>query len=121
MLVVDAVPLRQSVRAVGRDLRYQLRAETLEVDRAGVVKSHRDTERAALPGRLKDELAVSPGKGVGAAVARDRLERRRVRHAAAPAGVSGSPVPTMLSRVTSAASSPSPSDSVSGGRIGSTR
>lgn len=78
--------------------------EFLPLDDAALAQRHREPERAALPRRVEDKLAVPAGQ-------------RRLVHG----HDSGRPVPTMLSRVTSAASSSSLMSSVPGGRIGTTR
>src|SRR3954452_6151441 len=80
------------VGAVRRcDLLDQRRAKPLVVERTRLVQRYRDAERAALPRRLEDELAVGPRR---------------------PVGAGDHPVPTMLSRVTSAASLSSEAPSV---------
>ena len=97
------------------DLPDQPGTELLEVDDPRVVQRDGDAERAALPRLGEDELAVR---------ARGRSGRARRDEAgidAAHAGKDGTPVPIMLSRVTSAASLSSSIPSVPAGRSGRTR
>ncbi len=101
----------------GRNLGYQLRAEALPLERVALRQRHRDAERAALPGRLEDELPVRPRRRRRRPRVGDERIGDRLRPAHAGTGP-GSPVPIIASRVTSAASSSSDIPSVPCGAHG---